>query len=349
MRAFHGRPGGAPQLRITMVHDDEAFLAHTVALLRREAEALDMAFSFHPVVGRLETLDLGDLHHALAMRSGDARAFSCALQMHRLLAVDDTDTDTQQQLAAAASSCSCYPPGDVACYYCPPETAKTSLPDPSPTTPFAAQASSSSSPHPQWTAVPRSALLPPLAGFLSAARAASPKVVCVMEQDAGDNVAAGLAARFEEALQHYAAVFEALDDAAAAGEERAAVERVLLWEEVRDVLARDGPERRERHERLHQWAARMAGAGFAGVPLSYVAKMEADAALRRCGLRGYETVGAGGCLLLCRRGRPLYSVSAWRPWPSRGGSASASSSGTGMPSMRTAWPLLLPPPVDHTH
>jgi hypothetical protein len=366
MRAFHGRPGGAPQLRITMVHDDEAFLAHTAALLRREAEALDMAFSFHPVLGRLETLDLGDLHHALAMRSGDARAFSCALQMHRLLAVDDTDT--QQQLAAAAvgtgpsvgpraaSSCSCYPPGDVACYYCPPETAKTSLPDPSPTTPFAAQASSSSSPHPQWTAVPRPALLPPLAGFLSAARAASPKVVCVMEQDAGDNVAGGLAARFEEALQHYAAVFEALDDAAgAAGEERAAVERVLLWEEVRDVLARDGPERRERHERLHQWAARMAGAGFAGVPLSYVAKMEADAALRRCGLRGYETVGAGGCLLLCRRGRPLYSVSAWRPWPSRG-SASASSSGSGSRSSRLPqlvaapvqmpWPLLLPPPVD---
>lgn len=358
MRAFHGRPGGAPQLRITMVHDDEAFLAHTAALLRREAEALDMAFSFHPVLGRLETLDLGDLHHALAMRSGDARAFSCALQMHRLLAVDDTDTQQQQvaQLAAAASSCSCYPPGDVACYYCPTETVKTSLPDPSPTTPFAAQASSSS-PHPQWTAVPRSALLPPLAGFLSAARAASPKVVCVMEQDAGDNVAAGLAARFEEALQHYAAVFEALDDAAAvaAGEERAAVERVLLWEEVRDVLARDGPERRERHERLHQWAARMAGAGFAGVPLSYVAKMEADAALRRCGLRGYETVGAGGCLLLCRRGRPLYSVSAWRPWPSRG-SASASSSGSGSRSSRLPqlvaapvqmpWPLLLPPPVD---
>ena len=52
------------------------------------------------------------------------------------------------------------------------------------------------------------------------------------------------------------------------------------------MLARDGS---ERHERLHQWAACMAGARFAGVPLSYVAKMEVDAALRRCGLRGYET------------------------------------------------------------
>ena len=72
---------------------------------------------------------------------------------------------------------------------------------------------------------------------------------------------------------------------------------------MKDVLARDGSERRERHERLHQWAACMAGARFAGVPLSYVAKMEADAALRKCGLRGYETRGVeGGCLLLCRHG-----------------------------------------------
>ena len=69
---------------------------------------------------------------------------------------------------------------------------------------------------------------------------------------------------------------------------------------MKDVLARDGSERRER---LHQWAACMAGAKFAGVPLSYVAKMEADVALRRCGLRGYKTRGVeGGCLLLCRHG-----------------------------------------------
>jgi hypothetical protein len=45
------------------------------------------------------------------------------------------------------------------------------------------------------------AVVSPLAGFLSAVRAVSPKVVCVMEQDAGDNVA-NLAGRFEVALHH---------------------------------------------------------------------------------------------------------------------------------------------------
>lgn len=201
------------------------------------------------------------------------------------------------------------------------------------------------------------AVVPPLAGFLSAVRAVSPKVVCVMEQDAGDNVA-NLAARFEEALHHYAAVFEALDDAAAAREERAAVERVL------DVLAWDGSERRERHERLHQWAARMAGAGFAGVPLSYAAKMEADAALRRCGLRGYETRGVeGGCLpassCAAAGGLSAPSPRGGHGLPNSQGSAS-SGSGSGrqpqitaapgqMASTWTAWPLQLPPPVDHTH
>ena len=123
------------------------------------------------------------------------------------------------------------------------------------------------------------------------------------------------------------------------------------------MLARDGSERRERHERLHQWAACMAGARFAGVPLSYVAKMEVDAALRRCGLRGYETRGVeGGYLLLCRSGWPLYSVSAWRPWPSQGSASSGSESSRRiqlvqgqMASTWTAWPQLLSPPVDHTH
>jgi hypothetical protein len=88
---------------------------------------------------------------------------------------------------------------------------------------------------------------------------------------------------------------------------------VVLGEEVRDVLLRDGARRRERHDRLHQWALRMEVAGFRRVPLSYMALRQGEDVLRRCGVGGCESREHGGCLLLCWRSWPLYSVSAWRP------------------------------------
>jgi len=91
------------------------------------------------------------------------------------------------------------------------------------------------------------------------------------------------------------------------------VERAVLGEEVRDVLLREGARRRERHDRLHQWARRMEVAGFRGVPLSYAALRQGVDTLRRCGVGGCESREHEGCLLLCWRSWPLYSVSAWRP------------------------------------
>ncbi|TVU27056.1 hypothetical protein EJB05_29634, partial [Eragrostis curvula] len=311
MRAFRRRPEGAPDLRITVVHDDAAFLAETSALLREKAEALDMAFSFHGLLLRgrgLETLDFGgggDLHDALALKSGYARAFSCALQMHRLLAgaVDDVLPEMRKM---------------------------NHIHYPSPTTPLSSSAQATPSPQEEQRLVIVPLPPPLLARFLSALRAASAKVVAVAEQEAGGhNAPAGFAARFEAALHHYAALFDALaEDGAAEGQplmQRAQVEQLLLGEEIRNMLARDDGAV-ERHEPLQLWAARIAGAGFEAVPLSYAAKMEADEVLRKRRVRGgYENRPHEGCLLLCRSGRPLYAVSAWRPWPSEEASVFGSS------------------------
>ena len=59
-------------------------------------------------------------------------------------------------------------------------------------------------------------------------------------------------------------MFNSLD--ARPPDERAQVERVVVGEENKGVLLRDGAHRRERHARLQQWAARMEMAGFTSVP-----------------------------------------------------------------------------------
>lgn len=70
-------------------------------------------------------------------------------------------------------------------------------------------------------------------------------------------------------------------------------ERVLLGEEIRGVVACEGVELVERHERARQWAARM----------------KAD---------GMEPVGSyGHAFFFCWHKRPLCAISAWRPAAAR--------------------------------
>nr|CBX25283.1 hypothetical_protein [Oryza brachyantha] len=319
------RPGRPPHVvRLTVIHDDEELLAKMAELLHDEAEELDMEFQFHGVVGQLEDLDFGNLHNVLEIKSGEALAVSCTLQLHRLLAAEDDATYSSrsahlnqmasiaqlQHMAAARSR----PPssgsdGGSVQYKDDDDSFQ------SPGTPLAFVSPPASTPHFHTPA--------PLASFLSAVRALSPKIVVVAEQDADHN-GASFRKRFCEALHHYAAVFDNLDAAAATSsshhrppEERAQVERVVVGEEIRGVLLREGAHRRERHDRLRHWAARMEMAGFTGVPLSYDAIRRGNDMLRRCGLRPGENKECSGCLLLCLSSRPLYSVSAWRPAASR--------------------------------
>ncbi|NP_001147776.1 Scarecrow-like protein 3 [Zea mays] len=148
--------------------------------------------------------------------------------------------------------------------------------------------------------------------FLGALWGLSPKVVVVTEQEASHN-AAPLTERFVEALNYYAALFDCLESAAPRGSvERARVERWLLGEEVKNIVACDGADRRERHERLDRWAARMEGAGFARVPLSYYALLQARRAAQGLGCDGFKVREEKGAFFLCWQERAIFSVSAWR-------------------------------------
>lgn len=259
------RPEGPPHLRLTGVAEHRDAVAHTAMALTKEAERLDVPFQFNPVVSRLDSLDV----ESLRVKTGEAVAITCTLQLHCLLAADEHDSPKQEEKRRSPAE----------------EESGSGL---SPSTSR-------------------------MEAFLGALWGLSPKVLVLTEQEAAHN-AAPLTDRFVEALNHYAALFDCLDLVAPrASVERARVERWMLADEIRNIVACDGAQRTERHERLDRWARRMEGAGFGRLPLSYYALLQARrAAQGLLGCDGFKVREDRGAFFLCWQDRPIFSVSAWR-------------------------------------
>ncbi|XP_012703080.1 scarecrow-like protein 3 [Setaria italica] len=320
--AFRGRRGGPPHLRVTAVHDGKEFLANMAGVLAREAEAFDIPFQFSSVEARLDDLDPDALRQLLRVRSGEALAVSVVAQLHRLLAADDAASRRH------VPGSSCLTPVQIMARSSPSsfgELLERELNTRLQLSPDASSVVSSLSPQ---SPVVQAAQQRPakLGRFLQAVRALCPKIMVVAEPEANHNAASFLE-RFEEALNYYASLFDCLERASAAhhrqhASERAWVERLVLGEEVRGVVAREGAERKERHERLAQWGRRMEAAGMERVGMSYGGMMEARKLLQSLGWGGsYEVVhdARGDAFFFCWHRKPLYSVSAWRPAACRHG------------------------------
>ena len=272
---------------------------------------------------RLEELDIDALRHVLHVRSDEALAISVVGQLHRLLAVDDAGGRSRH-----VPGSSCLTPMQIIVRSSPSSfgellereinTRLQLSPDSSAVLSMSPQ-SSSLSPAQQQQQREKAKQ----GSFLRAVRALSPKIMMVAEPEANHNAATFLE-RFEEALNYYASLFDCLERASVAqanrcAGERARAERLVLGEEIRGVVAREGAERKERHERLAQWACRMEAAGMERVGLSYAGMMEARKLLQSCGWGGgdyaYQVVhdARGEAFFFCWHRKPLYSVSAWRP------------------------------------
>lgn len=146
-----------------------------------------------------------------------------------------------------------------------------------------------------------------LSSFLYSLQRLRPKVLVLAEQEADHN-GPTLVARFVESLNFYAALFDCLESAAPRhSPERAAVERLLLGEEIRNIIVCDGPDRTERHEKFDRWARRLHAAGFSPLAPSFPARrLLHDFRCHGCKLRHDDA-----CLFICWQDRPLFSVSAW--------------------------------------
>ncbi|KAG2292029.1 hypothetical protein Bca52824_038698 [Brassica carinata] len=148
--------------------------------------------------------------------------------------------------------------------------------------------------------------------FLNAIWGLSPKIMVVTEQDSDHN-GSTVMERLLESLYTYAALFDCLETKVPrTSQDRMKVEKMLFGEEIKNIIACEGSERRERHEKLEKWSQRIDLAGFGNVPLSYYSMLQARRLLQGYGFDGYRIKEESGCAVICWQDRPLYSVSAWR-------------------------------------
>lgn len=298
IRDLSARPEGPPHLRITGIHQQKEVLEQMAQVLTEEAEKLDLPFQFNPIVTKLENLDI----EKLRVKTGEALAISSIMQLHTLLA-PDIDLRTTNNNNNKASSINAHLQRvaaqmnqstlrellekDVVNGYSPSNDSASS----SPLSPIQT---------------------PNVDSFLSALWGLSPKVMVVTEQDSDHN-GNNLMERLSESLYFYAALFDCLESALPRTSlERLKMEKILFGEEIKNVIACEGAERKERHEKLEKWKQRFESGGFSNVPLSYYGHLQAKRLMQSYNCDGYRIKEENGNVVICWQDRPLFSVSAWR-------------------------------------
>ncbi|PIN01986.1 hypothetical protein CDL12_25502 [Handroanthus impetiginosus] len=290
IRDLSARPEGPPHLRITGVHQRKEVLEQMAHILTEEAEKLDLPFQFHPIVSKLENLDF----EKLRVKTGEALAISSIMQLHTLLACDNDKKSPnaigvhlQRVAHMNQSTLRELLDKDMVNVYSPSNDSTSSSP-----------LSSAASPN--------------IDSFLGALWGLSPKIMLVTEQDSDHN-SKNLMERLYESLYFYAALFDCLESALPKMSlERLKMEKMLLGDEIKNVIACEGVERKERHEKLEKWSQRFELAGFASVKLSYCAMLQAKRLLQSYNCDGYKSKEENGSVVICWQDRPLFAVSAWR-------------------------------------
>ncbi|CAN8288376.1 unnamed protein product [Cochlearia groenlandica] len=294
IQSFNSRPEGPPHLRITGVHHQKEVLDLMAHRLIEEAEKLDIPFQFNPVLSRLECLNVEQLR----VKTGEALAVSSVLQLHNFLACDDDDVMRKSLALRSQNNTNGLDLQRVLAM------SHDSIDNNNNNNGYSLSGDSASSlPLPNQIRID---------SFLSAIWGLYPKIMVVTEQDSDHN-GSTLMERLLESLYTYAALFDCLETKVPRTcQDRIKVEKLFFGEEIKNIIACEGSERRERHEKLEKWSQRMDLSGFGNVPLSYYAMLQATRLLKGYGFDGYRIKEENGCAVICWQDRPLYSVSAWR-------------------------------------
>lgn len=269
-----------PQLlKITGIHDKEEVLEQMALHLRVEAEKLNFDLQFNPMVSSLVNLDLD----RLPVRKGEILIISSMLQLHSLLATDDSMVRSRSTPEESMNQRTL---GEV--------LGKQKI-----------------NPDSLLLTLPLCASSPKMGCFLNGLKKLQPRMVVITEQESNTN-SASLTERVDKALGFYGALFNCLESTVSETKvERIILERTLLGEEIKNILACEGVERKERHEKLESWIPRLELAGFGRVPISHDWMMQAEKELHGYG-NGYKLLQENKCLFVCWNDKPLFSVSVWK-------------------------------------
>ncbi|KAJ8900384.1 hypothetical protein K2173_025024 [Erythroxylum novogranatense] len=298
LQLLTARPEGPPHLRITGIHQQKEVLDQMASRLTEEAEKLNIPFQFTPIVSKLENLN----PESLRVKSGEALAVISVLKLHTLLA---TDNEMLKMKSPSATSIQSSNPLKIVTKMNPNhrtlgEWLKKDQAFLYNLSPDSALSPLSLAPSPK------------MDKFLTAIRGHSPKLMVITEQESDHN-GFTLMERVKEALNFYAALFDCLESTVPRSSiERQKVEKMLFGEEIKNIIACEGIDRKERHEKLEKWILRLELAGFGKLPLSFHGMLQASRLLQSNGYEGYNVKEENGCLVICWQDRPLFSVSAWR-------------------------------------
>lgn len=151
-----------------------------------------------------------------------------------------------------------------------------------------------------------------LKNLLVRIRSLEPKVVALAEREADHNRPVFID-RFAEALDHYSALFESLEATLPPrSQERLDVEQVWFGREITNIVALEGSDRNERHQRFERWTEIMNDCGFTSLPLSEFALSQARLLLRlHYPSEGYKIHLHNKAAFLGWQNTPLFSVSSW--------------------------------------
>ncbi|XP_073051598.1 GRAS family protein RAD1-like [Primulina eburnea] len=146
--------------------------------------------------------------------------------------------------------------------------------------------------------------------ILQSIKKLNPALLTVVEQDANHNGPFFLG-RFLESLHYYSAIFDSLEASyPRSSPQRIMIEEFHFAEEIRNVVAYEGSNRIERHERADQWRRQLGRAGFQVVGLKCL--NQAKVLVSDYGCDGYTVGSEKGFLQLGWKGRPIMLASAWQ-------------------------------------
>lgn len=260
------------KITITAIHEKKEVLNQMGLHLGVEAERLHLNFQFNPVVGSLDSLD----PETLPIKKGEPLAISCVLKLHSLLAIDDNMMVTMGGQKFLVM--------------------KQNMMNPSPDS-----ALSPFSPCPSHK----------MECFLNGLWRLQPKVMVITEQESNVN-GPKLAERVERALEFYSTLFDCLEASISRTlVRRSLLEKMLLGEEIKNIIACEGVERKERHEKFETWIPRLVFAGYGMTPISSNGIRQARKLLQSY-VPGYRIHQQNKCLFICWKKNPLFSISAWK-------------------------------------